>query len=136
MTTSCRVPEKVIQEQTKALLRTIGAKVYVIGRPPRRDATHKGTGIGVGLPDLYAILPDAPRYCGAGMAAHGLWIECKAAGGRLRPAQREFAERCEAAGIAHIVGGVDDVIAYLLDNGYLLPSSVPHYRLPEGRRSA
>jgi hypothetical protein len=34
-----------------------------------------------------------------------LWIEVKASGGRLRPEQAAFRDRCLEAGVADIVGG-------------------------------
>jgi len=63
---------------------------------------------------------------GQGRCAHGLWIEVKAAGGRLRPQQAEFASLCGGAGIPHLVGGLDVVLAYLQQHGYIKEAA--HYR--------
>jgi hypothetical protein len=112
-----RVPERIVQAQIRAALLAIGAKVYTIGRPPRRDAVYHGTGQTPGIPDLYVLLPESPFPTLA--SAHGLWIECKAKGGRLRPAQAEFAQLCGEAGIPHLVGGLDEVLAYLQQHGYV-----------------
>jgi hypothetical protein len=113
-----RVPEKVVQAQIRHALLSVGAAVYTIGRPPRRDAVFKGTGQTPGIPDLYALLPDTPT--GPLMVpGHGLWIECKAKGGKLRPEQAAFQARCVDAGIPHLVGGLEDVLAYLLAHGYI-----------------
>jgi hypothetical protein len=50
----------------------------------------------------------------------------KAKGGRLRPEQAEFARLCEDAHVKHIVGGLDEVLAYLQAHGYI--KEVAHYR--------
>lgn len=124
-----RVPEKVVQSHVVSALRSVGAKVYVIGRPPRRDAVHKGTGQTAGIPDLLVFLPDAPNVnydAGTGSLAHQLWVECKAKGGRLRPEQADFRARCQAVGIPHVVGGLDEVLAYLRAHGYIREAA--HYR--------
>ena len=116
-----RVSEKSEQAHIIQALRTIGAKVYTIGRPPRRDAVHKGTGIAIGLPDLLSFLPESsttPR--------HLLWIEVKSARGRLSEAQKAFRDVCQVCGVPHLVGGLDDVLAYLLERRYV--SEVAHYR--------
>lgn len=113
--TAQRVPEKVVQAQIRHALLSVGAAVYTIGRPPRRDAVFKGTGQTPGIPDLYVLLPVSPMH----HAAHGLWIEVKAKGGKLRPHQIDFMWRCGQAGIPHLVGGLDDVLAYLQARGYI-----------------
>ena len=116
-----RVTEKTEQAHIVAALRTVGAHVYVIGRPPRRDAVHKGTGIGIGLPDVLTFLPESrttPR--------HLLWVEVKSQTGRLSAAQKAFRDVCQVCGIPHIVGGLDEVLAYLRERGYV--TEVAHYR--------
>ena len=117
-----RVSEKSEQAHIVQVLRSIGAQVYTIGRPPRRDAVHKGTGIAIGLPDLLAFLPESrtttPR--------HLLWVEVKSRTGRLSEAQKGFRDVCALAGVPHLVGGLDEVLAYLLERGYL--TEVAHYR--------
>jgi hypothetical protein len=135
-----RISEKVIQSQIVQALRTVGAAVYVLGRPPRHESARMGTGQTPGIPDLYVLLPDSPWHRtpeGGGFAtygskaqtcAHGLWIECKAAGGRLRPQQAEFERLCGGAGIPHLVGDLDVVLAYLAQHGYIKERA--HYRRP------
>lgn len=138
-----RVPEKVVQQQIREALIKVGAKVYTIGRPPRRDAVHKGTGQTPGIPDLLVFLPESPRLVPSPLdrwpdgspvmvatPTHMLWIEVKAKGGKLREEQAEFQARCRRAGVDHLVGGLDAVLAYLVEHGYV--SEVAHYR----RRSA
>ena len=123
MTGRPRVLERVHQAHIVEALRKVGAKVYVIGRPPRRDAVHKGTGQTPGIPDLLAHVPHAPDLR---VGAHELWIEVKAKGGRLREEQAAFRDFCRLAGSPHIVGGLDEVLLYLLQHGYLKETA--HYR--------
>jgi hypothetical protein len=138
-----RVPEKVVQHHIVAALRAIGAAVYVLGHPSPRDGrSHRGTGQTPGVPDLLVLLP--PRPCS--VCAHPetcairhrgclLFVEVKAEGGRLRPEQRDFRERCLAADVQHVTGNLDDVYAWLLAHHYLRASQVPHYRLPAEARA-
>lgn len=122
------IPEKQVQRQIVNLLRSMGAAVYVIGTTrPRGDMP--GTRQTPGIPDLYAVLPRR----GHG-EAQDLWIEVKRRGGKLRPEQERFQQQCREAGIPHVVGGVDDVIRYLVGGGWLSSSSVPHYRLPDSQQ--
>jgi hypothetical protein len=119
-----RQSEKRVQAQIVSLIQAIGGQVNVIGRPSPKDGrTHRGTGQTPGLPDLYAFLPlrvDVPM--------RGVWIEVKAAGGKLRPEQRLFMEMCHAAGVPHILGGVDQVVAYLQAGGWVKADAAPMAR--------
>ena len=113
-----RVSEKVVQRRICELLALVHAKVYTIGRPPRRDAVHKGTGQTPGIPDLLVFLPKR----GSGLFGghpHQLWIEVKAVRGRLSEEQKAFRDWCALAGIPHLVGDLDTVRAYLQAHGYL-----------------
>lgn len=113
---SQRVPEKVIQCQIVALLRRIGARVYVLGtRRPRGD--YPGTRQTAGLPDLVAFV-----------RGELVMVECKAAGGRLRPAQEDFRQACLDTGVRHLVGGVDAVLGYLVARGLVRVESIAAYR--------
>lgn len=111
-----RVPEKVIQSQVVNLLRSIGARVYVLGTVRPKGDTP-GTRQSKGLPDLYAFLPPQPYTDPDSWKP--LWIEVKAQGGKLRPEQAEFRDYSVKAGHRHIVGGLDDVVAYLQKRGWL-----------------
>jgi len=119
-----RQPERAEQAHIVRLLRTLGSDVWTLGTT-RRRSDYQGTNQAPGLPDLLAFLPasDGGRVL--------LVVEVKASGGRLRPDQVRFRDCCRAAGIAHVTGGVDAVIAWLLDHGYLKPEHVAHYRLPQ-----
>lgn len=129
--TGPRVPERVVQQQIVTLLRSVGAAVYVLGTVRRRGDFH-GTMQTPGLPDLFAVLPASKVAApdGAFSSPTALWVEVKAEGGQLRREQAEFRAQCESAELAHVVGGVDDVIAWLIAGGWLKAENVPHYRRP------
>jgi hypothetical protein len=123
-----RQPEKIEQAHIVAFLRQIGCAVCVIGHPSPSDGrSSRGTGQTPGIPDLWAFLPAR----GPVAAATGVWIEVKAAGGQLRPEQAAFRAQCEQCRVAHVVGGLDAVIAFLIDGGWVKSSSLPHYRQPK-----
>ena len=115
--TRARIPERVVQRQIVHLLRSVGAQVWVLGTTRRRGDYH-GTMQTPGLPDLIASVK-----------GHMLMVECKAAGGRLRPEQRVFQQACQDCGVAHVVGGVDEVVAWLVGEGILRADALPHYRV-------
>lgn len=71
----------------------------------------------------------ARGFCGAA-APRQVWIEVKAAGGKLRPAQAVFRDDCWSTRVAHLVGDVDVVIRFLIAGGWLKPENLPHYRRP------
>lgn len=119
--------EKVEQAHVVQLLRSLGATVYTLGTR-RRRGDYQGTMQTPGVPDLYAFLPLRANDDPLGKA---LWIEAKAPGGRLRPEQRAFQAFCQERYIDHVVGGLDAVIAWLIEHDYLKRESVPHYRLPK-----
>ncbi len=126
-----RVPEKAVQAHIVQLLRSIGGQVYVMGTT-RRRGDFAGTMQTPGIPDLMAFLParDCPHPAPAARGRVFLFVEVKARGGRLRPEQLAFAEGCVAAGVPHVVGDLDAVIAWLVEHGYVKADSVPHYRQP------
>ena len=133
--TAPRVSEKAEQQHIVQLLLSIGAAVYVLGHPSPNDGRrHRGTGQTPGVPDLLAFLPWRAPLDGLGIESleRQVWIEVKAAGGKLRPEQETFRERCEKSGVAHVIGGLDAVIAWLAERGYVKASAFPHYRQPKG----
>jgi hypothetical protein len=116
-----RVPERTVQAQIVAALRSVGASPMTLGTiRPKGD--RPGTFMSRGWPDLGVWMPESQT----GHPAHWLWIECKAKGGKLRPEQADFRARCQAVGIPHIVGGLDDVLGYLVQHGYVRETA--HYR--------
>lgn len=142
--------EKHEQSAIVQLLRSIGAKVCIIGtkRPGGKKcpkcgtfvAEHQGTCQTPGIPDLYAFLParwtkagvetiawDDLRTCA--IPASTLWVEVKAEGGRVSVSQQEFEALALKAGVNHVIGDIGRVMVWLIDHGYLKPQQVPHYRL-------
>jgi hypothetical protein len=116
--------EKVEQAGIVKLCRSLGGRVYVLGTR-RRRGDFQGTMQTPGIPDLCVFMPaPKPFYV-------QVWIECKAEGGHLSEAQEQFQELCAFAGMRHIVGGIDTVIAYFIKYGWLRPDQVAHYRLPK-----
>ena len=117
--------EKRIQSQIVTLLRSVGAAVYVLGtRRGRGD--YQGTRQTPGLPDIWTILP--PSRIGSGPA--GVWIEVKAPHGKRSREQEAFAAGCNIASVPYLCGGLDDVIAFLVERAYLKPAQLAHYRQP------
>jgi hypothetical protein len=92
-----RPSEKQVQAAVKEMLGKIGCRVYDTSQPMRALITP-------GVPDLIAFHPRRGL----------LFIECKAPGGKLSEAQEDFQRLCRQAGIHHIVGGVEDVLAFLV----------------------
>ena len=111
-----RVPEKVVQAQCVRLLRSLGGLVWTLGTS-RRATDYHGTMQTPGLPDvIFAI-----------RGRMGM-LECKAAGGKLRPEQAVFRQACADCGVHHITGGVEELFAWLVAEGIVLPDNVPHGR--------
>lgn len=125
-----RISEKVEQSHVVQLLRSFGCTPFIFGTR-RRRGDYQGTMQSPGIADVLAFLPERigrvettlPRL---------VFVECKAEGGRLRPEQRVFRELCLAAGVPHIVGGLDAVIAWFIERGYAQPEQFSHYRQPKG----
>lgn len=108
-------PERAEQAEIVKLLRMLGASVYVLGTT-RKRGDYQGTCMTPGIPDLYVLWPSADEtQC----FERGMWIEVKSATGRLSAAQRRFQAECHGAGIQHLVGGLDAVIAWCQQNGKL-----------------
>lgn len=107
--------EKGEQAAIVELLKRLGAQVYVLGtRRPTGD--HPGTCQTPGLPDLYAFVPSSTRD----RFTQAVWIEVKAPGGRVSPAQQAFALQCWAVEHPYLCGGIDTVIAWCQQQGYLI----------------
>jgi hypothetical protein len=126
-----RIPERVVQQHVVRFLRMVGARVYVLGTV-RRRGDFPGTMQSPGLPDLYAFVPVPSEL---GRVWFTLWVECKGAGGRLRPEQAEFRDQCLEAKQAHVVGGLDDVIALMVRWGVVRTHQVPAYRLTQNGKA-
>lgn len=140
--------EKKEQAWGVGLLTTIGAKVYVIGtrRPAGSKCKHCGqfvpnpdqsTRQTPGIPDVLAVLPLRTRSARPPSSPHDeiravLWWEAKAPdGGRESEAQAEFRALMAQTATHHVLGSYDDLIAWLLEHGYVKAAGIPHYRLPK-----
>lgn len=135
---TARQPERMVQQSVMNLLRSMGAKVYTLGTT-RRKGDYAGTMQSPGLPDLIVFLkrPATAEFGDVPMppTRRLLFIECKAEGGRLRSEQIEFRGVSIAADVAHVVGGLDDVIAWLIENKHLRADQVAHHHTaPEASR--
>ena len=93
--------ERDVQRAVVAFYRRVGCSVYATSqsRPSR---------IAEGLPDLYVLH----------VTRGGWWHEVKAPGGKLSPAQRRFAARCEECCVPHVVGDLDAARAFWDNRAY------------------
>ena len=137
-------PEKIEQSQIIKLWQHLGGKVYIIGtkRPRGKPCPKCGTFVPEfqgtcqtpGIPDLYGFLPTS-RYSTTGIMEPGrtvsLWLEAKAPGGRMSDDQKEFRDHCIASGTIHVVGGVNEFIAFLIEGGWIRADQVAHYRVKQ-----
>ena len=115
--------EKTEQGSIVNLTAQIGGKAYVLGSrraiacgvcgSPSTDPSTRQT---EGLADLAIYLPPAPRGSGGCVF---LWIECKGRGGTLSEEQLEFRQLNQAAHVQHLVGGLDEYIAFLAAGGWV-----------------
>lgn len=135
-----RVNEKVEQQQIVKLLLSVGGRVYVLGtrraKPPKglvletqeQKREWFSTRQTPGISDVLAFVPE--RRVGRTKPRRALCVECKADGGRLSDAQKEFRDLCGEADVDHVAGQLNDVIAWLIEAQLLRADRVPHYRLP------
>lgn len=126
--------EKGEQQHGVELLTRLGAKVYVSGTR-RKKGDYQGTMQTPGIPDVEAWLPPPPDTDTRveGPLRYVLKWECKAAGGRLSSDQTIYRQLCLDAGVSHVVGDFNALIAWLVDAGYVKAASFPHYRQPATR---
>lgn len=89
--------EKQVQADVNDLLGKIGCRVWDTSQPMRALITP-------GLPDLLVFHPKRGL----------LFVECKAPGGKQSEAQEDFQRLCSRAGVPYIVGGVQEVLAFLV----------------------
>lgn len=125
--------EKHEQADGVRLLRSLGATVYVLGTVrPRGD--RPSTMQTPGLADVEAFLP-RPRL-GAGQfnpARLVKWEVKRSAGGKVRPEQIEYRQHCIDAGVDHVIGDLNALMAWLVGKGYLAADQLPHDRQPGGQ---
>ena len=128
--------EKGEQADGVKLLKALGAAVYTFGTRRSRGKAcprcgtfvpeDQGTRQTPGIPDVLAFL----RHPAAQPGPHApLWWEVKrAAGGVVSPAQQAFRDQCINANVWHVVGSLDDLLAWLIAHGHLRAAQVAHYR--------
>ena len=110
--------EKEIQADIVEMLETVGAKVYRIGTT-RKKGDYQGTMQTPGIPDLLAFVAvPLSLHVSPRMMLVQLWIEVKRPGGTMSVAQRAFRSRALEAACEHVVGGVDEVLAWLKAKGW------------------
>jgi len=119
--------EKREQAQIVNLIEQLGGAVYVLGTRRAQycglcggKTSDQGTRQTPGIGDLFVLLPPSPRPReGASTALVPLWIEVKGKTGSLQPEQVMFRSQCLAAHLGHIVGGLDEVMAWLERGGWV-----------------
>jgi hypothetical protein len=128
--------EKNEQLAIRELMLRLGACEYVLGTK-RKRGDFQGTMQTPGIPDLQFFLPEKRARFDANatpFTRRFVIVEAKRErGGRFSPAQQEYRDLCAAAGVEYIGGCLNDVIAWLIAEGYVKGDSVPHYRRPEAR---
>lgn len=116
-------PERAEQEKAKALLRSIGAKLWVAG-VTRRKGDHPSTMMTPGLPDLPFV------FLRRGGAYVLLVVEMKSpTAARSKDCGRSseqvvFAHLCELANINYFCGDCDGLIGWLISHGFLRADQV------------
>jgi len=120
--------EKVVQRDCIALYVAIGCHysakdetdIYVLGTR-RRRGDHQGTMQTPGICDLWVFLPAcAPLAKPGAVTPTCVWHEVKAEDGVPSEAQLRFQQKCFNRGIAHVMGGVDALTAFLIQHGFLV----------------
>jgi hypothetical protein len=107
--------ERHEQADGVALLRLLGAKVYISGTV-RRSGDYQGTMQTPGIPDVEAFLP----YPEGKMTTLRLlkW-EVKRDGGRLSVAQQEYRRWIDKTDVDYVVGSFQALKDWLIACGYL-----------------
>lgn len=126
--------EKDEQLAIRKLMLSLGAREYVLGTTRSKKDFDHGTRQTPGLPDLQFFLPEKRARFDASanvFTRRFVIVEAKRQkGGRYSPEQIEYRDLCAAAGVDYIGGCLNDVIVWLVDEGYVKRENLPHYRLP------
>jgi hypothetical protein len=123
--------EKHEQADGVALLRLIGAEVYISGTR-RRRGDYQGTMQTPGIPDVEAFLPDP--YAKFATRRLLKW-EVKSEAGISSSAQAHYEMLCQSANIDHVVGPFRMLKQWLRDAGYLSDDGTRVVRPMAGRSS-
>jgi hypothetical protein len=122
--------EKDEQLAIRMLMLSLGAREYVLGTK-RKRGDFQGTMQTPGIPDLQFFLPEKRVEMKLYRTRRFVIVEAKRGkGGRFRPEQVEYRDLCAAAGVDYIGGCLNDVIAWLVTEGYVKADNLPHYRQP------
>lgn len=135
-------PERAEQAHVIRLYRTVGGKVYVIGTTRKKGErcphchqfvpnTDHGTHQTPGLADLLVFFEDRVIEGRGTVPGALLFHEVKAPRGRLSDDQKVFRALCAATATAHVSGGLDAAIEFLVRTGRARTESFPHYRQPK-----
>jgi hypothetical protein len=109
--TQLELGRRGVQAQVVKLYERVGCIVARTAQSYRRGS-HRQAGT-PGIPDLY-VFPPLQRGFGDRFVGAAPWFhESKAPGGRQRPEQREWQERCEARGVAYVLGGTEAALVHL-----------------------
>jgi hypothetical protein len=120
--------EKDEQFAIRKLMLSLGAREYVLGTKRKRTDYH-GTMQTPGIADLQFFLPE--RRLGHANTRRFVVVEAKRErGSRFSSEQIEYRGLCLAAGVDYIGGCLNDVMAWLIDEGYIDAKNLPHYRQP------
>jgi hypothetical protein len=113
--------ERYEQADGIKLLGSLGARVYVVGTK-RRKGDYQGTMQTPGIPDVHAFLP-VPKYGNRplpwGQSRRLLHWEVKSDTGRPSPPQDEYRVLCQLAGVWHVTGNLNALLAALVEHGYI-----------------
>jgi hypothetical protein len=141
-----------MQRQIEHLLRSFGFEVFVIGTrqsrgtgcpncgtfvPTRSHGTRQTPGVTdlIGFSKLHARpLDERLRAAGAVLPLRRVFVFVESKCGphaRLNPEQQAFRALCKEAGIPHVVGDLNAVIAWLCEQGIARPDQFSHFRQPK-----
>ena len=122
--------ESTEQLGIRKLMLSLGAKEYVLGTKRKKTDFH-GTMQTPGIADLQFFLPERRTEMALYRSRRFVVVEAKRErGGRFSAEQIEYRELCQAAGVDYIGGCLNDVIVWLVDEGYIDRKNLPHYRQP------
>lgn len=113
-----------VQAQVVKLYEGVGCFVALTAQSYRRG-TRRNPGT-PGIPDLYVFPPLRRDQKLAALAGHPVtylapWFhESKAPDGKQRPEQRDWQIRCEARGVAYVLGGMREALAHLRKLGLVV----------------
>lgn len=94
--------EKQVVARVRLLLHSVGVETHSTQQTrPSRQAR--------GLPDLWCM----------SQRTGGFWLEVKRPGGKQSPGQVAFQHGCARANIPYVLGGLDEVVAFLMSRGIL-----------------